>query len=375
MKSAKLFFLLSSFIMFFSCSSDEAPVQDRKAAAQQKLNAATAGFPGLSLSVRTPNEAYTIVAGDAVIGTTPMAEGTLHYMQSISKTFTAVAILRLKEQGLINLNAPISSYLPQSICSNLANGNTITVRQLLNMTSGLPDYLDNDQFITDVLTGPLPMPSSQVLGYVYNQPAHFAPGSSFGYSNINYHLLALIIDSVTPNGHREYITNNVINAAGLSQTYYIAGSASAAAPSGTTASYLANGNSFQDVSDLQLGTVRTAIGDDGIVATTQDIALFYHKLLHEEALLSAGSLAEMKTTVSYQGQPIYGLGLHFYRTAGGLQAIGHDGSGAGAGAYAFYFPAKDMTIVLSTNTGTLSDAAKEQELLNLWTSVATLLLM
>ena len=86
------------------------------------------------------------------------------------------------------------------------------------MTSGLPDYLDNEQFLPDVIAGPLPMSSEQVLSYVYGRPAVFLPGTSFGYSNINYHLLALIIDSVTVSGHRAYITTNVINAAGLTHT-------------------------------------------------------------------------------------------------------------------------------------------------------------
>lgn len=374
MKIANLIFA-ASLTFFLSCASnDDNLAPNPKDALQQKLDAALVDFPGLSLSVKKPGEKYTLVAGDAVIGATPMSGSSLHYMQSISKTFTAVAVLRLKEQGLINLDVPISTYLPQSICSNLANGNIITVRQLLNMTSGLPDYLDNEQFTTDVLTGPLPMPSSQVLGYVYNQPAHFAPGTAFGYSNINYHLLALVVDSVAPGGHRQYIIDNVINAAGLSHTYYIAGSSVITAPEGITASYLGNGSDFIDVSELQLGTVLTSIGDDGIVATTQDIALFYYRLLHDKTLLTPGSLNEMKTMIFYQGQPIYGLGLHFYTTTLGIQAIGHDGSGAGAGAYAFYFPAKKITIVLATNVGTLTDPAKEQQLKELWTSVTETLL-
>lgn len=369
-------FLLLAVVIFFTsclCDDDSNPSPDKKALAQQKLDTALSKFPGLSLSVKTASENYTLVAGDAVINEKPMTASTLHYMQSISKTFTAVAVLKLKEEGKINLDAKVNTYLPD-ICNKLPNGNIITVRQLLNMTSGLPDYLDNNQFLNDVFAGPLPMASEQVLSYVYDQPAKFAPGASFGYCNINYHLLALIIDSVTSNGHRTYITEKIINATGLSNTYYIAGSASTTAPQGTTANYLEADGTFNDVSELQLGTVLTFIGDDGIVASVQDIAGFYYKLLHDKTLLSPASLEEMKIAVSYQNTPIYGLGLQFYKTNGGLQAIGHEGSGAGAGAYAFYFPSKNTSVVLCTNVGTLIDSIKEGQLLALWEEIIGILL-
>ncbi|AYM99112.1 serine hydrolase domain-containing protein [Chryseobacterium sp. 3008163] len=370
----KKFLLLAVVIFITSCSNDDLnPSPDKKALAQQKLDTALSNFPGLSLSVKTASENYTLVAGDAVIKEKPMTASALHYMQSISKTFTAIAVLKLKEEGKINLDAKVSAYLP-NICNNLPNGNVITVRQLLNMTSGLPDYLDNNQFLNDVFAGPLPMASEQVLSYVYGQPAKFAPGASFGYCNINYHLLALIIDSVTPNGHRTYITDKIINAIGLSNTYYIAGSASTTAPQGTTANYLEADGIFNNVSELQLGTVLTFIGDDGIVASVQDIARFYYKLLHDETVLSPASLKEMKVAVSYQSTPIYGLGLQFYNTNGGLQAIGHEGSGAGAGAYAFYFPSKNTGVVLCTNAGTLIDSIKEGQLLALWEEIIGILL-
>lgn len=370
----KKFLLLAVVIFITSCSNDDSNASpDSKALVQQKLNTALSNFPGLSLSVKTASESYTLVAGDAVINEKPMAASALHYMQSISKTFTAVAVLKLKEEGKINLDAKVNTYLP-NICNNLPNGNIITVRQLLNMTSGLPDYLDNDQFLNDVVAEPLPMTSEQVLSYVYNQPAKFAPGASFGYCNINYHLLALIIDRVTPNGHRKYITDKIINAIGLSNTYYIAGSASTTAPKGTTANYVEINSTFTDVSELQLGIVLTFIGDDGIVASVQDIAGFYYKLLHDKTVLSPASLEEMKVAVSYQNTPIYGLGLHFYKTNGGLQAIGHEGSGVGAGAYAFYFPSKNTSVVLCTNAGTLIDAIKEKQLLALYEEIIGILL-
>lgn len=363
-------------ILFISCSHDDGTQKAiNKQALQQQLNAAVEAnrYPGLSLSVKSASESFTLVAGQSAVNETQMNTNALHYMQSISKTFTAVAILKLKEQGKINLDAPIKNYLPSSICDNLANGNIITVRQLLNMTSGLPDYLDNESFINDVMAGPLPLSSSQILNFCYGKPAHFNPGTSFGYANINYHLLALIIDSVTENGHRDYITTQVINSSELKQTYYVAGSTMAEAPAGTDKSYLVNGTTFEDVSMLQFGTVLSFIGDDGIIATAADISDFYYKLLHDKSVLNTASLTEMKTAVQFQGQALYGLGLHFY-TSGNSQAIGHEGSGAGAGAYAFYFPSQKISVTLCTNTGTLTDPEKEQQLAELWQQLTAIIL-
>ena len=364
MKRVKYFLAAFIVALLFACNNDDATAQTDlvKQKAQDAITAATiADFPGLSLTVYSPGENYTLVSGKAKLPGTAMAATSLHYMQSIAKTFTAVAILKLKEQGQINLDAAISAYLPNTITSQLSNGNTITVKQLLNMTSGLPDYLQNPDFFTDIQTSPLPMPSSQILGYVYNKPANFAPGTSVEYCNTNYHLLALIIDAVTGAPHTTYITNNIIAANGLANTYYLPGSTLNVALAGTTASYATDDTGFIDISEFQFGVVKSFIGDDGIVASTQDIATFYKKLLQDKTVLSPATLSLMTTPVLSDGQPYYGMGLTYYQTPGGTTGIGHPGSGAGAAAEAYYFADKNTTIVLATNVGTLLDSEKEEK--------------
>lgn len=363
MKRLKYFVVAFMAIALFACNNDDAATtqtNQSRQKAQDAINAATvADFPGLSLTVYSPGENYTLVSGKAKLPGTAMAATSLNYMQSIAKTFTAVAILKLKEQGQVNLDATISTYLPGSIISQLANGNIITVKQILNMTSGLPDYLQNPDFFADIQTSPLPMSSNQILGYVYNQPAHFAPGTSAEYCNTNYHLLALIIDAVTGAPHTTYIKNNIIAANGLANTYYLPGSTLNVAPAGTTASYTTDDAGFNDISEFQFGVVKSLIGDDGIVASTQDIATFYKKLLQDKTVLTPASLNLMTTPVLSDGQPFYGMGLTYYNTPGGTSGIGHPGSGAGAAAEAYYFADKNTTIVLATNVGTLLDSEKE----------------
>ncbi|WP_159799788.1 serine hydrolase [Flavobacterium sp. MK4S-17] len=361
MKCIKYLLFAVSFILF-SCSNDddstEHPIVDVKAKLQQVMDkAAASGFPGLSLTVKSTNETYTLVSGKSALPSTAMAAGNLHYMQSISKTFTAAAVMKLKEEGKINLGDKINVYLPASVCDNLSNGNSITVLQLMNMTSGLPDFLEHPDFLNDVVSGELPMSSSQILSYVYGKPAHFTPGSKFEYCNVNYHLLALIIESITGN-HHDYITKKIIQPAGLGSTVYLPGSGLQAAPANAVRSYLSDSGNYTDVTGLQFGTVMSFIGDDGIIATTQDVADFYVALLNKKQIVSQSSVDEMMSGIQFSGKQQYGLGLHLYKTSKGLQAVGHNGSGAGAAAEAYYFPEKEVTLVLATNVGTLLDEEK-----------------
>lgn len=358
--------------MFFSCSNDDEAGtknnnEELKKELQQLLDAATTTnqFPGLSLSVITGNDSFTLSSGYAALPSAKINENNLCYMQSISKTFTAAAILKLTGEGKINLNATINNYLPESITNAIANGSTTKVRHLLNMTSGLPDYIEHPDFFNDIVTNPLPFDSQAILGYVYNRPAHFTPGTNYHYANINYHLLALIIEEVTGQNHNNYIKDNVIAPSGLKRTFYIPQSGLTAPLAGTTSCYIADNGSFTDISELQFGTVMSFIGDDGIVATTTDIAAFYNALLNKKTILPTALLNEMMIFTNFNGQPEYGLGLYRFKTSSGKTAIGHDGSGAGAATEAFYFPDSKTTIVLATNVGTLTDEEKAEAFRNL----------
>lgn len=378
---SKFTIVISILFLTFSCSKEEQSIsltpEQAEIKVQELINNAVANdFPGLSISVKSNSYNYTIFAGKSNLVTNAnYTANTLNYMHSISKTFTAVAILKLNEQGLINLSSTINQYLGPSICNNITNGNVITVKQLLNMKSGIADYIDNPQFINDAQTSVLPMSSSQILQYVYNKPAHFVPGTQFEYSNINYHLLALIIENVTNGNHHDYITNNIINQYNLTQTFYVPQSSYTLEPTNTVTSYTPISNQFNDVSELQFGVVKSSIGDDGIISTTNDIAKFYKLLLQDKALVSTTSLAEMTAPDNTLGQPYYGMGLYSYKIPTGQVAIGHDGSLIGGAAQAWYFPEKGITIALATNFWSLDESnPKILKFYQLWDNITKLIL-
>ena len=138
----------------------------------------------------------------------PISSSTSFRLGSISKPLTAVAILQLAEQGKVELDAPIADYvplLPQYM-------RPVTVRQLMNHTSGLPDIL-----LTPTL---LPLARDwvsirQVIEMQANTPPRFASGERFDYFNFNYVLLAALIEAVTDTAHVDYMDNDVFQSLGL----------------------------------------------------------------------------------------------------------------------------------------------------------------
>ena len=117
----------------------------------------TDAMPGISVAVYSEDEGWWAgTAGYAnVEKKIPMQNCHLQYLQSVSKSYMAVEILQLKEQGKIELDAPITKYLPLKYSKYVKNADKITVRNLLNHTSGIPEYNENPQFISQVVEHPL----------------------------------------------------------------------------------------------------------------------------------------------------------------------------------------------------------------------------
>jgi CubicO group peptidase (beta-lactamase class C family) len=167
----------------------------------------TANIPGLALGVVYGDEVaylkgYGIAAPDgrAVTPQTPFILG------STSKSFTALAVMQLVEAGKIDLDAPVTTYLPCFRTNDAAASAPITVRHLLNQNSGLPDYegrqgiADNDQSSTALENG-----VRDLSGVQLSQPA----GQSYEYANENYNILGLIIQAVSGSSYEEYIRSAI----------------------------------------------------------------------------------------------------------------------------------------------------------------------
>lgn len=361
-----LFPLLSSCsisrqdLPIMSCSTPEqmnanySKAVDLQQAMQSLVNT---GVPGFSMAVYSKEGWWTASAGFSKIeDRTAMQSCHLQYLQSIAKTYMAVGILKMYEQGKIDLDAPMTRYLPEKYSRYIMGAEKVSVRMLLNHTSGIPEYNSAPAYVTRLLQHPdYAFTPEEYLQYIEGKPLSFAPGSRYSYRNTNYLLLALIADALTGD-HAKFIAENIFTPAGLSHTFYRNHPGYLNYPNLTNAYWDRYSNGIlENASQMQRNNVAALIGDDGIVATPVDAVKFLKGLM-EAKLFTPETLEIMKTWVKdKEGNPNYGLGLD-HAIFRGQPAYGHSGGGIGAGCQLYYFPGKNLYVFLGINLGTVTES-------------------
>jgi len=315
-------------------------------------------LPGASVAVYSETEGWWAGAqGYADLEKKlPMTNCHLQYLQSVSKSYMAVEILQLKEQGKIELDAPMTKYLPTKYSKYIKGASSVTIRMLLNHTSGVPEYNEAPAFVSNVILHPLQNFSSEdCLKGINGMEFQFAPGSKYKYTNTNYLLLSLIGDAITGD-HAAYIKKNIFKPLELNNSYY-----------GKDFIYLKGlslPQSYWDVfnngiainaTPFQQMTVVCSKGDDGIVCTTTDAVKFLKGLM-EGKLLNEVSMRELMDFVKDEkGNKRYSMGM-IYFDLGGLPAYGHGGGGIGAGCGLLYIPSHKLYVFMATNIGCFIDS-------------------
>ncbi|TMI94799.1 MAG: beta-lactamase family protein [Bacteroidetes bacterium] len=315
-------------------------------------------LPGASVAVYSEAEGWWVGAqGYADLEKKlPMTNCHLQYLQSVSKSYMAVEILQLKEQGKIDLDAPMTKYLPSKYSRYIKNANSVTIRMLLNHISGVPEYNEAPAFVSRVILHPLQNFSSEdCLKGINGMDFQFVSGSKYKYTNTNYLLLSLIADAITGD-HAAYIKKNIFKPLGLNNSYY-----------SKDLNYLKGlllPQSYWDVfnngiavntTPFQQMTVACSKGDDGIVCTTTD-AVKYLKGLMEGKLLNETSMKDLMEFVKDEkGNKRYSMGM-IYFDLGGLPAYGHGGGGIGAGCGLLYIPSHKVYVFMATNVGCFIDS-------------------
>ncbi|WP_433935008.1 serine hydrolase domain-containing protein [Sorangium cellulosum] len=244
---------------------------------------------------------------------------------SNTKPFTAVVVLQLVGEGKVDLDAPIETYLPNLVRGEGIDGNDITVRQLLQHTSGLPDFVgvllgDGLAKVQHTYFDP-----RTLLDLALTQAEDFPPGDRWAYSNTNYIVAGLIVEKVTGRPLAEEITERVIQRIGLRHTYVPRigdQSIRECHPRGYHADGF--GDPLYDVTELD-PSIAGASGD--MISTPGDLNRFFSALLGGE-LLEPAQLEEMRTTVDassmWPGYE-YGLGLSSTPLSCGGVVWGHGG--------------------------------------------------
>jgi D-alanyl-D-alanine carboxypeptidase len=314
-------------------------------------------LPGTAMAVFTEAEGWW--AGAQGYASTeqkiPMQNCHLQYLQSVSKMYLAVEILLLKEQGRMVLDSPMTKYLPARHHRYVKNASAITVRMLLNHTSGVAEYNVHPLFVSQVMQHPDKYFDQEFcLQTILAENSQFTPGSKYQYTNTNYVLLSLIGDALTGN-HAAFINQYIFKPLALNNTYY-----------GNGHHYLKGldlPQSYWDIANverpanftvLQRASVASSKGDDGIVCTPVDAVKFLKGLM-EGRLLKPETLREMMTFVKDEkNNNRYGLGITYF-DLGGLPAYGHGGGGIGAGCGLIYIPSHKTYLFISTNLGVMID--------------------
>ncbi|MHB1836830.1 MAG: serine hydrolase domain-containing protein [Solirubrobacteraceae bacterium] len=288
--------------------------------------------PGVEISISGPQGSYTRAYGlaDSATGA-PLRLDDHIRVGSITKTFTANAILQQVQEGRMRLSDKLSRWI-----GGVPNGNRITVRELLAMRSGVYEYEADEAFDREVTANPLKKITPQeLLTIIRENKPQFAPGARTLYTNSNYILLGLILEKVTGETAEAAITKDVIRPLGLDHTSF---PASASLPSPFAHGYCLSEErqgALEDCTEFAPGLFWT---DGAIVSTLADLHK-YARELGTGALLTPKLEAERlqfhPAHYDYEGPKTYGYGLGIIRFGTWL---GHDGSVPGFGSETFYEP-------------------------------------
>ena len=339
--------------------ADPVPLDPALMAELQRLLDETVsdGFvPGAVLSVSMPgylpwNGASGIADGRRDM---PMDPGTLMRLGSITKMFTAVVVLQLAEEGKIDLDETIGSYLPDIV--PLADRTTI--RHLLSHRSGVFDYLEDSRFFIEAYRNPeRTYTPEELVGMVAQFGAAFEPGTegAWKYSSTNYVILGMLVEQVTGRALAEEMRQRIFDPLGLTHTFF--------APDEVPAGDLAQG--YIDASDRSDVSMTFVFGTGNIISTADDLRRFVDALFGGR-LLNADTLAMMTAVVDTGGayempELEYGLGMMRARLEVGQgpegdprpdeisTVVGHIGGIAGFRSAAWWVPESGITIALSLN--------------------------
>lgn len=302
-----------------------APVAARPAGDHAAVQAIVDGFtargvPGAMVFAQDRHRRWTVTSGTGELGADrPIRPWHRVRVASNTKMFVAAVVLQLVGEGEVELDAPVERYLPGLVRGNGYDGARITVRQLLQHTSGMADYL------ADVLADPdannHPWRPAELVELGLGHPPLFAPGAGWEYSNTGYIVLGMLVEAVTGNDIGAEITDRLIRPLGLAQTTYPrAGDKRIRGPH-AHGYYAFAGQPVVDVTELEPSLPGAAAA---LISTGPDLTRFVRALLAGK-VLRPDLLAQMRTTVPAAG-PDYGLGIRAYPLPCGGVAWGHAGN-------------------------------------------------
>jgi D-alanyl-D-alanine carboxypeptidase len=273
----------------------------------------------------------------------PFAVGDHIRIASITKTFTATAVLQLVDRHRIKLSDHLSSFV-----KGIPYGDDITIKEMLNMTSGIYDFTDDAQFLARYSADPLtPGADRTALEIIRRNKPSFVPGTGAEYSDSNYVLLGMIVQRLTGETLGRFMQSQIFDRLGMHQTGY---PTAPPMPSPFAHGYFQLTDS-SPLRDVTFSNPNIAGGAGAIISTLGDLKI-WAKALATGTLLSPPTQAQRLQTILLAPGKIplyYGLGI---LNINGF--LGHNGAIAGYGSAMFYLPSAHATFVVEGNNNNLS---------------------
>lgn len=312
------------------------------------------GVPGILADVRDGTQSWFGTAGVADLES-GRARGPQDRFRigSFTKAFTSTVVLLLDAEGRLSLDDTVETWLPGAI----RDGDKITVRRLLNQTSGIFNYT-MDEKMQGQYAGPSVLerrfdrysPEELVRIAMRHEPA-FAPGEGWGYSNTNFVLAGMIIERVTGRLYAEEVRRRIADPLGLEGTYVPGDDTELRGPHARHYSKLMLPDPDAEIHDVTELNASGAWAAGGMVSTAGDLHLFLRALLGGR-LLPQKQMEEMFTGVSTEGggwipNTTYGLGVFWQELPGGQTVWG--GGGAINGSWTYAMGSRDGEHLLVSN--------------------------
>ena len=296
---------------------------------------------GLTIGVKRGGDLLLVKGyGDADIeNSVPMTAGTVYRIGSLTKQFTAAAVMQLVEVGLMSLDDPMTQYLPDYP----TQGHEVSIRHLLTHTSGIKSYTS----LGDVFwlkAGLLDLSHTEMLELFHDEPFDFAPGEEYRYNNSGYYLLGMIIEEVSGESYDDYLDAHLFGPLGLSRSSYCHESQIIR---GRADGYEQGDGRLLNDRSISMNTPGAA----GALCSTVPDLLSWTVALRSGRVVSPASYEAMTTSglLSDGSATGYGLALRV-APLGGHSRVAHTGGINGFSTVMAHYPESDLDIVVLSNT-------------------------
>ncbi len=314
------------------------------------------GIPGAQVVVKNEDGWLHITGGYAKIETKEQFHSSgAAWLFSITKTYTATLVMKQIEVNKINPDKLIGEYLPESVLNRISGHEKITVRMLLNHTSGIVNVTELPEFVVGQLNDPLNQPTiEERLKMVDGKSLVFEPGTDFLYSNTNYLLLQFILENVSGKSYWKLLNEQILEPLQLTHTFH--GLSEQQTVNLGFPNYYFDRHANEQLENITKWNNALANACDSygaLAATPENVVRFYEKLLGGK-IVSESSLEEMQTWIKGKNstEPEYGEGFEYWQfNPGASPQFGHEGDGMGCSTQIFYVPDNDTYLYININAG------------------------